>query len=32
MITVPQGAFGGGHGRLEVGHGDASSELLGGVL
>ena len=31
MFTVRQGSFSGGDWRLEIGHGDGSAELLGGV-
>lgn len=32
MVAIQEGTLGGGYGRLEVGHGDSASELLGGVL
>ena len=31
MVAIFEGSIGGGDGWLEVGHGDASAELLGGV-
>ena len=31
VIAIFEGVVSGGDGRLEVGHGDAAAELLGGV-